>query len=170
MLACFCALFLLTAQAVAMALIGALDPHPHNRGDGHRRVLGRGQIRFDGMGPERWAFRFRREHRRVKVLRSRLAGLHARTLSSASPQPGHLAGWLCIHAREGAWDAQTGNGYYGGLQMTYGWAGRVENAALLSPAAQMAAADAEAAEHGFAYSWMAGQWPRTYPPCAGYFG
>lgn len=26
--------------------------------------------------------------------------------------------WACIHRREGAWDANTGNGYYGGLQMT----------------------------------------------------
>ncbi len=35
--------------------------------------------------------------------------------------------WLCIHRYEGAWNANTGNGYYGGLQMditfqrTYGW-------------------------------------------------
>jgi hypothetical protein len=33
-----------------------------------------------------------------------------------------IAGWLaddflCIHRREGSWDANTGNGYYGGLQM-----------------------------------------------------
>ena len=42
-----------------------------------------------------------------------------------TPKPtlSHLAGWLCIHAREGAWNANTGNGYYGGLQMTYGWLG-----------------------------------------------
>jgi len=25
--------------------------------------------------------------------------------------------WRCIHEHEGAWDANTGNGYYGGLQM-----------------------------------------------------
>lgn len=35
--------------------------------------------------------------------------------------------WLCIHRYEGSWNANTGNGYYGGLQMdltfqrTYGW-------------------------------------------------
>ena len=23
---------------------------------------------------------------------------------------------MCIHSHEGAWDANTGNGYYGGLQ------------------------------------------------------
>lgn len=26
--------------------------------------------------------------------------------------------WRCIHEHEGAWNANTGNGYYGGLQMT----------------------------------------------------
>jgi hypothetical protein len=71
MLACFTVLFLLTAQAVAMALISALDPH--HRGDSHRRVLGRGQIRFDGAGPEKWALRFREERRLVDRLRRRLA-------------------------------------------------------------------------------------------------
>lgn len=25
--------------------------------------------------------------------------------------------WLCIHSHEGAWNDDTGNGYYGGLQM-----------------------------------------------------
>ena len=25
--------------------------------------------------------------------------------------------WLCIHQGEGAWNSNTGNGYYGGLQM-----------------------------------------------------
>jgi hypothetical protein len=27
--------------------------------------------------------------------------------------------WRCIHEHEGAWNANTGNGYYGGLQMDY---------------------------------------------------
>jgi len=36
------------------------------------------------------------------------------------------AGWyetaLCIHHREGAWNANTGNGYFGGMQFTlYTW-------------------------------------------------
>jgi Transglycosylase-like domain len=29
--------------------------------------------------------------------------------------------FMCIHKYEGAWDANTGNGYYGGLQMDYGF-------------------------------------------------
>ena len=31
--------------------------------------------------------------------------------------PPHRAGWLCIHRLEAGWHANTGNGYYGGLQM-----------------------------------------------------
>jgi hypothetical protein len=31
--------------------------------------------------------------------------------------PPHLRAWLCIHRHEGPWNANTGNGYYGGLQM-----------------------------------------------------
>lgn len=27
--------------------------------------------------------------------------------------------WRCIHEHEGAWNANTGNGYWGGLQMTF---------------------------------------------------
>lgn len=81
----------------------------------------------------------------------------------------HLDGWVCIHGREGAWNASTGNGFYGGLQMTFGWAGRVGDASRLSPAQQIAAAEAEAAEHGWSWTWMHGQWPNTFPPCAGYF-
>jgi len=95
------------------------------------------------------------------------AVLHPPRVYSSSSS--HYTGWMCIHAREGSWNAQTGNGYYGGLQMTYGWAGRVGNAALMSPDAQIAAADAEAREHGYSYGWMSSQWPNTFPPCSGYF-
>lgn len=35
---------------------------------------------------------------------------------------GALTGdWECIHRYEGSWDSNTGNGYYGGLQMDYGF-------------------------------------------------
>lgn len=103
----------------------------------------------------------------VKVIIRELA--ETRTALRPKPVLGHLAGWICIHNQEGAWNASTGNGYYGGLQMSYGWAGRVTNAALLSPAQQIAAAEAEAAEHHWNYGWMHGQWPNTFPPCAGHF-
>ena len=91
----------------------------------------------------------------------------ARRYARAHPLIGHRTLWLCIHSREGAWNAQTGNGFYGGLQMTYGWDGLVENAALLSPAAQMRAAETGYRRSGYSVSWLEGQWPNTYPPCAG---
>jgi hypothetical protein len=86
------------------------------------------------------------------------------------PQLSHLAGWLCIHSREGAWDANTGNGYYGGLQMSYGWLGLIAGRASdLSPLQQMAAAEGGYNQSRNSHAWLAGQWPNTYPPCAGYF-
>lgn len=36
-------------------------------GRSHARVVGRGQVRFDGAGPERWAMRYRRAQRRYRV-------------------------------------------------------------------------------------------------------
>lgn len=87
----------------------------------------------------------------------------------ASQRPAHMGGWICIHGREGAWNSQTGNGFYGGLQMTYGWMGLVSNAALLSPLQQMMAAETGYRLSGYSHAWLAGQWPNTYPPCAGYF-
>lgn len=83
------------------------------------------------------------------------------------PSIGHESLWLCIHSREGDWNAETGNGYHGGLQMTYGWDGRVSDAGQLSPYEQMAAAEAGYAEHGYSTSWLVGQWPNTAPPCLG---
>jgi hypothetical protein len=32
-----------------------------------------------------------------------------------------VRGLTCIHSHEGAWNANSGNGYYGGLQMDYGF-------------------------------------------------
>src|SRR5438876_5647928 len=41
----------------------------------------------------------------------------ARALIVRARRPPHLSQWLCIHHYEGSWTANTGNGYYGGLQM-----------------------------------------------------
>lgn len=96
---------------------------------------------------------------------------HTRLLARYSaklPHPAaHLAFWTCVHNGEGAWDSQTGNGYYGGLQMTYGWAGLVTNAALLSPADQIRAAEEGFRRSGYSVAWLLGQWPNTSPPCLG---
>lgn len=38
-------------------------------------------------------------------------------LAARANHPPHKSGWRCIHAYEGGWHSNTGNGYYGGLQM-----------------------------------------------------
>lgn len=42
---------------------------------------------------------------------------HQRLQHWAVPTGSDMGAWLCIHRGEGAWDSNTGNGYYGGLQM-----------------------------------------------------
>ena len=41
----------------------------------------------------------------------------ARKMRWRAHHPRRLEAWLCIHGHEGPWNANTGNGYYGGLQM-----------------------------------------------------
>ena len=66
----------MTRRAVALAAlvpVGAVPAAAIGHGDGHHRtVVGGHQVRFDGLGPERWAARWRREHRMVLRLRRRL--------------------------------------------------------------------------------------------------
>jgi hypothetical protein len=107
-----------------------------------------------------WRSRLRFERWRVRVNRRHIAEARARL----APSVGHLALWLCIHSREGAWTDQ-GAPYFGGLQMTYGWAGLVGNAALLSPLQQMRAAETGYRRSGYSRAWLFGQWPNTAPPC-----
>jgi hypothetical protein len=97
-----------------------------------------------------------------------------RRLASASVGGiAHLAGWLCIH--NGAYPGAPHEGYSrygtytGPLQMTRPWAGYDLDWGAMSFTAVYAIAEKVAAAHGFSYSWMAGQWPQTYPPCAGRF-
>ena len=66
----------MTRRAVALAAlvpVGAVPAAAIGHGDGHHRTVVDGhQVRFDGLGPERWAARWRREHRMVLRLRRRL--------------------------------------------------------------------------------------------------
>lgn len=129
-------------------------------GDGHRRELGRGQIRFDGAGPERWAQRFRQERRLAARLRGQLSGGLARIVFLVDA-------FNCIHRFEGAWGAATGNGYYGGLQMDVPFQERYAPELLRrkgtadnwTPSEQIAAAIAAYGERGF------GPWPKTARAC-----
>jgi hypothetical protein len=55
----------------------------------------------------------------VRIYGQQLAKLNLKIENLTRPR---LSGWLleaftCIHGNEGAWNSNTGNGYYGGLQM-----------------------------------------------------
>jgi len=62
----------------------ATHTHDPNHQHGHWRVVGHGQIRFDGLGPEKWAQRARRAEAKVASLRSRLSKEKRIILSSRS--------------------------------------------------------------------------------------
>lgn len=105
--------------------------------------------------------------RRVLILHRRLLARADARLGPSTPA------WLaqafeCIHSHEGDWDANTGNGYYGGLQedltfqRTYGpeFVARWGTADRWPPSAQItAAARAYASGRGF------GPWPNTAAMC-----
>ena len=59
--------------------------------------------RSESLAYQRWALRAWRQK--------------ARKMRRRAHSPTRLEAWLCIHRHEGAWNANTGNGYYGGLQM-----------------------------------------------------
>src|SRR5262245_52918412 len=93
---------------------------------------------------------------------------HARYLRALRSEAHHLyEKWRCIHEHEGAWNANTGNGYFGGLQMdqsfmaSYGpeflarW-GTADNWPVW---AQLKAAERAYETRGF------GPWPNTSRMC-----
>lgn len=59
----------LTTGIVLLALVFVLAARS---AESEHRVVGYGQIRFNGAGPERWAARYRREHAHVVALRRQL--------------------------------------------------------------------------------------------------
>lgn len=70
------------------------------------------------VGPEKLCFRARMQ---VRTSTERLADLVSK-IKQLTPKPKvpHdrlFINFTCIHHYEGAWNANTGNGYYGGLQM-----------------------------------------------------
>ena len=112
------------------------------------RIIGHGQIKFNGAGPELWAMRWRRQRRLTIALRRELAARVDRVVWLVSA-------FQCIHTYEGSWTANTGNGYRGGLQFGASewsrWGGVfAPRADLASPSEQIAAGIAYHAVSGFA--------------------
>ncbi len=82
----------------------------------HRQIA----LRWERLMGKRHTPSLRRE--RLRNTRTRRAALEywrarARKAWREGQRPPHRRAWLCIHRFEGPWDANTGNGYYGGLQM-----------------------------------------------------
>lgn len=83
--------------------------------------------------------------------------------------PSYLeSAFLCIHRHEGAWNANTGNGYYGGLQMDTSF----QNSYGSEFVAQWGTADnwpvwaqLEAARRAYASGRGFGPWPNTARMC-----
>lgn len=99
-------------------------------------------------------------------MRRHLLAFHRR-FRAAPDRPPHYSEWLCIHAGEGAWTSNTGNGYYGGLQFSSStWARNgghkyASEAHLASPIQQMWIAENAWAESGGSFA----QWPLTARRC-----
>jgi hypothetical protein len=148
---------LATVLALAAAIAAWSARGAHEQPD---RTIGFGQVKFEGLGPERWAQRWRREHRAVLELRARLA-------SRLAPLIGLVRAFECVHDGEGSWGANTGNGYFGGLQfdrsfmVAYapGLLRRKGTANHWSPAEQIAAAIVAHTVRGFE------PWPVTARRC-----
>ena len=85
----------------------------------HRNATWRWQ---DVMGKPRAKFAFSRAESRGKYHRQWVLRVwkkrHAEARRQAQSPPNRYA-WLCLQRHEGAWGANTGNGYYGGLQMDW---------------------------------------------------
>ena len=75
-----------------------------------QRVMGVG--RTPTSQSEKWALGTAYRHWVLRLWRNRAS----RAWQRVAHVP-HKAQWLCIHRGEGSWNANTGNGYYGGLQM-----------------------------------------------------
>jgi hypothetical protein len=94
--------------------------------------------------------------------------------TAQAKRPAHYTGWMCIHngAYPGApheGNSATGT-YTGPLQMTNPWMGYSGNWYYMPVVSVFWIAEKVAARYHFAYWFMKGQWPNTYPPCARYFG
>lgn len=58
----------------------------------------------------------------ITALVSALGGAVGESTAQADGKTAVISSdWACIHRFEGAWNAHTGNGYYGGLQMDWGF-------------------------------------------------
>jgi hypothetical protein len=119
----FLTLFVVTALSMAETANAKLMVHKECKHDVsciHQRQLqnlkharyvchyGRHQTKRWNCAAVKW---LKREYRQTEAV------LHPPRVLASSDS----GAWECIHRYEGAWNSNTGNGYYGGLQMDYGF-------------------------------------------------
>jgi len=85
----------------------------------------------------------------------------------------HQALWLCIHSHEGGWAEDSGNGYFGGLQLslafqqTYGSSllASLGTANHWSADQQIGVAESAWRINGYNVRWLLSQWPVSGAMC-----
>lgn len=184
-LACACALIIALAAATSLRAGTTPDP-PSTTTDGTAggpipasviRPQWVRQRRIDRLRHETWRWQRLMGRSLTRQLADAPADVEAKIAvwkriavqtRYAAQNPPHRRQWLCIHRFEGGWHSNTGNGYYGGLQMdlmfqrTYapGLLHRKGTADRWTPLEQMWAAEkAHRAGRGF-YPW-----PNTARSC-----
>ncbi len=122
-----------TVGALVTALVGAPAGQPLDRGlvSADTKVLS--EIEYYRVQTWRWQDVMSRRRTPIRTTNLRSASDSHRLLvlsvwksraeraAKRAKRPPHRKAWRCIHKYEGAWDANTGNGYYGGLQMSLGF-------------------------------------------------
>ena len=187
----FLTCFMLTAVSLALTVVSQARglsfarcstkqrPQAQLRCGGLNVHYGASTLRFLHNHPLAGTWKSRHKLHKTSAFLIRYGNKH--TEHALSRLISHRVGWECIHSREGDWQ-DGGWPFWGGLQMgswflsTYmginspsgvsgpnGW----YNAP--SPEQQMRAAENGYKRSGYSSSWLASQWPNTYPPCTGYF-
>lgn len=127
-------------------------------------------VRFWRNHPRLYAAHWRFASQNAYFHRQRIKWLgkeYRETLAKLVPPVRMLSAWTCIHGYEGAWNSNTGNGYYGGLQMDYSFMhsygrellrtkGTADN---WTPQEQMMVAEIAYSKRGFT------PWPKTARMC-----
>lgn len=136
----------LTLTAALLLLFILVGTSPAGKREPRRELHHGRQVAFNGLGPERWAQRYRAERalrqRLERKLEARAAAVrrqNLRTLQAVRREDDPAAivaqlarAFMCVHAGEGAWTAATGNGYWGGLQMDRGFMSAYAPPALIA--------------------------------------
>ena len=115
--------------AVAASAVGALSAAPAADARSARLVVAE-QIESHRRATWRWQalMGVRRTPTRYTELRKKASPAYRRWVLQLwqrraaqarrkAASPPHRSAWLCLQRYEAAWNANTGNGYYGGLQM-----------------------------------------------------